>query len=133
MKKLLLLSLLFIGCNNAQNSSVPMPNEIPLLEIPSDNILQSWANKIDTIWTPENFKEYNLILELRKNLSSEDYNMLMTKYKDLTWQSYYDYYIAIRDSAYYTFENLNKYESVNDYMMVTFPRLLEFVLETDSY
>ena len=52
-----------------------MPNEIPLLEVPSDNILQSWANKIDTIWTPENFKDNNSISELSKNLSSEEYNL----------------------------------------------------------
>ena len=56
MKKLLLLSLLFIGCG----PSGPMPSDIPLLELPTDEMLENWANKIDSVFAPENFKDYTM-------------------------------------------------------------------------
>ena len=126
MKKLLLLSLLFIGCG----PSGPMPSDIPLLELPTDEMLENWANKIDSVFAPENFKEFSSVGQLKERVSSDFYDALKIKYQDLTWQSFYDLYVDVYvDSTYFNSENLNKYDNIQDYLKATHSRLSEFVQE----
>ena len=128
MKKLLLLSFLFIGCQSG-----PMPGDVKLLDVPTDEMLENWANEIDTIFAPENFKYFNDIIELKESVSSDFYDALKIKYQDLTWQSFYDFYVDVFvDSTYFNFENLNKYDNIGEYLEATHSRLSEFIQEVEE-
>ena len=131
MKRLLLLSLLFIGCG----PSGPMPSDISIWETPSDETIERWANEIDTIWrdVQDNSFAFFMVDEMDQ-LSEGLQERLKLKYSDITWQLPYDMMKAIFiDDAYNTFENLNKYDSEDEYIDATFPRFAEFRDEIDSY
>lgn len=137
MKKLLLLSFLFIGCQNIQKPTLPMPSDFSIWETPSDEDYERWVNEIDTIWKKEYLGQSffaQFIQEEMDGLDEDTQFKLKIKYSDITWQLIYDLYqdFAV-DSTYYTFENLNKYDSEEDYLRVAFPRLSEFFEEIDSY
>ena len=125
MKRLLLLSLLFIGCG----PSGPMPSDISIFEIPSDETLDRWANKIDTIWKDVRDNEFaGFIIDEWELLPNEsDRERFKIKYSDITWQLAYDMMKAVYvDSTYFNFENLNKYDSEEEYIDATFPRFAEY-------
>ena len=137
MKKLLLLSFLFIGCNNTQNNSLPMPSDIAIWETPSDETFERWEKEIDTIWKKEYLGQSffaQFLQEEMNDLDEDTRYRLKIKYEDIKWQIVYDMYRdLVIDSSYYTYENLNKYETLEDYMKATFPRFAEFGDEIDAY
>ena len=125
MKKLLLLSLLLIGCG----PSGPMPSDISIFETPSDEILERWANEIDTIWkdVPDNEFAFFIVDEMDLLPYESDQERLKIKYSDITWQLAYDMMKAVYvDSTYFSFENLNKYDNEAEYIDETFPRFAEY-------
>tara|TARA_B100000282_G_C31637403_1_gene446808 strand:+ start:168 stop:506 length:339 start_codon:yes stop_codon:yes gene_type:complete len=110
-----------------------MPSDVPLLELPTDEMLENWANKIDSVFLPENFKDFNSIGQLKEAVSFEKYEAMKIKYQDLTWQSFYDFYVDVFvDSTYFNFENLNKYDNIQDYLKATHSRLYKFIEEAED-
>ena len=128
MKKLLLLSLLIIGCNNANQTGLPNPSDYAIWETPLDEDVERWATEIDTLWNSSMLVFFieNSKMDIEDEEEDEEYDVLKIKYQDITYQMMYDFIKAMLDSTYYTFENLNKYDTQEDFLLAKFPRLKEF-------
>tara|TARA_Y100000996_G_C22055098_1_gene450785 strand:+ start:141 stop:494 length:354 start_codon:yes stop_codon:yes gene_type:complete len=89
MKKLLLLSLLIIGC-----SSQPLPKDIHVLDEVSNETLNKWAVEIDTLFDIskgylQGFSEFRGYVD-ENNLDSYKEN-----FPTITWERAYQYSKAL--------------------------------------
>tara|TARA_B100000035_G_C20963774_1_gene537768 strand:+ start:210 stop:1154 length:945 start_codon:yes stop_codon:yes gene_type:complete len=142
MKKLILVSLIIIGCQN----NLPNPSDISMFELPSNEVLERWAEKIDTIWRYDNlssfsFKDYVFNDEIsaeefgyglpfpEKYIDEEKVKMLSTKWFDISWQDFYLAYTSLRDSAYYTPENLKLHQDISAYFILEFNDIYNILVD----
>ena len=133
MKKLLLLSLIIIGCQNTTQSNLPNPSDYSIFESPTEEDFERWGSELDTLWSNADFMNLpKLFSEGFSEFKDEEVKMLTIKYQDITYQYIYDFQKAIIDSTYYTFENLNKYETVDDYIETEFYRVIELSDDVDG-
>lgn len=97
MKKLLLLSLLFIGCQNTTNDKL-LPEDVHILDLVPASTIDSWAIEIDSLFDVS--KGY---FSYFSDFAAEAYEFAevgeIEKYKqqfpNVTWQRLLDYTHAL--------------------------------------
>ena len=88
MKKLLLLSLLFISCNNPENHG-----NLSIFEDPTPEQVAEWAI-IDSVYKTtikDMVNVYKRSSKLNFNGNPWENKEFQNKYSDLTWRGLYDY------------------------------------------
>tara|TARA_B110000008_G_scaffold33794_1_gene29971 strand:- start:487 stop:879 length:393 start_codon:yes stop_codon:yes gene_type:complete len=94
MKKLLLLSLIFISCDNPENHG-----NLSIFETPSSEQFDKWL-EIDSVYidmvTPM-VKVYKGSAKLNFNGNPWENKSFQSEYSDLTWRELYDYVIYSKE------------------------------------
>ena len=94
MKKLLLLSLLFISCDNPENHG-----NLSIFDTPSSEQFDKWL-EIDSVYidmvTPM-VKVYKGSAKLNFNGNPWENKSFQSEYSDLTWRELYDYVIYSKE------------------------------------
>lgn len=94
MKKLLLLSVLFISCDNPENHG-----NLSIFETPSSEQFDKWL-EIDSIYidmVSPMVKVYKGSAKLNFNGNPWENKSFQSKYSDLTWRELYDYVIYSKE------------------------------------
>jgi hypothetical protein len=94
MKKILLLSLLFISCDNPENHG-----NLSIFETPTSEQFNKWL-EIDSVYidmvTPM-VKVYKGSAKLNFNGNPWENKRFQSEYSDLTWRELYDYVIYSKE------------------------------------
>lgn len=94
MKKILLLSLLFISCDNPENHG-----NLSIFETPTSEQFNKWL-EIDSVYidmvTPM-VKVYKGSAKLNFNGNPWENKSFQSEYSDLTWRELYDYVIYSKE------------------------------------
>ena len=94
MKKLLLLSVLFISCDNPENHG-----NLSIFETPTSEQFDKWL-EIDSVYidmvTPM-VKVYKGSAKLNFNGNPWENKSFQSEYSDLTWRELYDYVIYSKE------------------------------------
>ena len=94
MKKLLLLSLLFISCNNPENHG-----NLSIFDTPSSEQFDKWL-EIDSVYidmVSPMVKVYKGSAKLNFNGNPWENKSFQSEYSDLTWRELYDYVIYSKE------------------------------------
>ena len=94
MKKLLLLSLLFISCDNPENHG-----NLSIFETPTSEQFDKWL-EIDSVYidmVSPMVKVYKGSAKLNFNGNPWENKSFQSKYSDLTWRELYDYVIYSKE------------------------------------
>jgi hypothetical protein len=94
MKKLLLLSLLFISCDNPENHG-----NLSIFDTPSSEQFDKWL-EIDSVYidmVSPMVKVYKGSAKLNFNGNPWENKSFQSKYSDLTWRELYDYVIYSKE------------------------------------
>ena len=94
MKKLLLLSVLFISCDNPENHG-----NLSIFETPSSEQFDKWL-EIDSIYidmVSPMVKVYKGSAKLNFNGNPWENKSFQSKYSDLTWRELYYYFIYSKE------------------------------------
>lgn len=94
MKKLLLLSVLFISCDNPENHG-----NLSIFETPSSEQFDKWL-EIDSIYidmVSPMVKVYKGSAKLNFNGNPWENKSFQSEYSDLTWRELYDYVIYSKE------------------------------------
>ena len=94
MKKLLLLSLLFISCDNPENHG-----NLSIFETPSSEQFDKWL-EIDSVYidmVSPMVKVYKGSAKLNFNGNPWENKSFQSEYSDLTWRELYDYVIYSKE------------------------------------
>ena len=92
MKRLVLLFLLFIGCENIENHG-----DLSIFTDPTPEQLDEWAI-IDSVYKTtltDMVNVYKRSSKLNFNGNPWENKEFQNEYSDLTWRGFYDYYINI--------------------------------------
>ena len=94
MKKILLLSVLFISCDNPENHG-----DLSIFETPTSEQFDKWL-EIDSVYidmvTPM-VKVYKGSAKLNFNGNPWENKSFQSEYSDLTWRELYDYVIYSKE------------------------------------
>ena len=94
MKKLLLLSVLFISCDNPENHG-----NLSIFETPTSEQFDKWL-EIDSVYfdmVSPMVKVYKGSAKLNFNGNPWENKSFQSKYSDLTWRELYDYVIYSKE------------------------------------
>jgi len=94
MKKLLLLSLLFISCDNPENHG-----NLSIFDTPSSEQFDKWL-EIDSVYidmVSPMVKVYKGSAKLNFNGNPWENKSFQSEYSDLTWRELYDYVIYSKE------------------------------------
>ena len=94
MKKLLLLSVLFISCDNAENHG-----NLSIFETPTSEQFDKWL-EIDSVYidmVSPMVKVYKGSAKLNFNGNPWENKSFQSEYSDLTWRELYDYVIYSKE------------------------------------
>jgi hypothetical protein len=94
MKKLLLLSVLFISCDNPENHG-----NLSIFETPSSEQFDKWL-EVDSVYidmVSPMVKVYKGSAKLNFNGNPWENKSFQSKYSDLTWRELYDYVIYSKE------------------------------------
>jgi len=94
MKKLLLLSVLFISCDNPENHG-----NLSIFETPSSEQFDKWL-EIDSVYidmVSPMVKVYKGSAKLNFNGNPWENKSFQSEYSDLTWRELYDYVIYSKE------------------------------------
>ena len=94
MKKLLLLSVLFISCDNPENHG-----NLSILETPTSEQFDKWL-EIDSVYidmVSPMVKVYKGSAKLNFNGNPWENKSFQSEYSDLTWRELYDYIIYSKE------------------------------------
>ena len=94
MKKLLLLSVLFISCDNQENHG-----NLSIFETPTSEQFDKWL-EIDSVYidmVSPMVKVYKGSAKLNFNGNPWENKSFQSKYSDLTWRELYDYVIYSKE------------------------------------
>ena len=94
MKKLLLLSLLFISCDNPENHG-----NLSIFDTPSSEQFDKWL-EIDSVYidmVSPMIKVYKGSAKLNFNGNPWENKSFQSEYSDLTWRELYDYVIYSKE------------------------------------
>ena len=94
MKKLLLLSILFISCNNPENHG-----NLSIFETPTSEQFDKWL-EIDSVYidmVSPMVKVYKGSAKLNFNGNPWENKSFQSEYSDLTWRELYDYVIYSKE------------------------------------
>ena len=94
MKKLLLLSVLFISCDNPENHG-----NLSIFDTPSSEQFDKWL-EIDSVYidmVSPMVKVYKGSAKLNFNGNPWENKSFQSKYSDLTWRELYDYVIYSKE------------------------------------
>ena len=103
---------------------------IKRIRLVNDEDVERWATEIDTLWNSSLL--FFFLEDTKLDIEDKKYDVVKIKYQDITYQMMYDLIKTMIDSTYYTFENLNKYDTHDDFIEGEFPRLKEFSDELDK-
>jgi hypothetical protein len=94
MKKLLLLSVLFISCDNPENHG-----NLSIFETPSSEQFDKWL-EVDSVYidmVSPMVKVYKGSAKLNFNGNPWENKSFQSEYSDLTWRELYDYVIYSKE------------------------------------
>jgi hypothetical protein len=94
MKKLLLLSVLFISCDNSENHG-----NLSIFKTPTSEQFDKWL-EIDSVYidmVSPMVKVYKGSAKLNFNGNPWENKSFQSKYSDLTWRELYDYVIYSKE------------------------------------
>ena len=94
MKKLLLLSVLFISCDNPENHG-----NLSIFKTPSSEQFDKWL-EVDSVYidmVSPMVKVYKGSAKLNFNGNPWENKSFQSKYSDLTWRELYDYVIYSKE------------------------------------
>jgi hypothetical protein len=94
MKKLLLLTLVFISCDNPENHG-----NLSIFETPSSEQFDKWL-EVDSVYidmVSPMVKVYKGSAKLNFNGNPWENKSFQSKYSDLTWRELYDYVIYSKE------------------------------------